>query len=1027
MSTQFRLKLPGSIDYKDILLKNGTCCNGYTAIPGGSFDSYHDCYSKGFYFIHATGDRVCGDQTLAQSDAPNNLSINDQTFWYWWYIHFAPDLWPWGKELKNVSTNARFETFKQRYKDISGFGYTGGIGFTLSGRPQSQSNSNPSSIDYWNSPLTETTYKDPNFLIKNHAWGYNNNNPKSGIIWDEESAINNGYSMPGSTGFKFNWEPIPEQMLPLVENSNLTNFGVTPTTNGTGVTYQLMDLRRFKFAHPFSKRMSNPRAHENRIGNGKLAAYWYSLLSSDGFTGMGPRNQTQRVNSPWQDNMADTTGQSFKTYLTKLLQLGITLSCVILDDEYLNQAFLPGSGLGDHSELVVPSFSGRDPQISYIPDKEFPLARVKGHPQFDGTIPLFPVSTAEAPVEWIFYRTTGITWWQDFVAGESYYNTFKNPNGNSIRNILNDPRWQEQGLTHLNGITLGALFTKRYNDLRNAWITGFSGTSFSHQISNDTIPNITAIIDFFKGWSGQYIKGTTHEIEKIDGGFTSYQSPSGETRIWLPATAWTSNAWPVTYPKQDGSLARLKIDDATIDAFNVTWTPYGGTLGVRTLHNLSSQIQWNDSGRAHFFKPQFMTEPSIINAGTAWAWSLQHVFRPAWDCLIGDIQNSQYSFDAFSIKSTQGLTAYPNGITFSHYDCYDLNAEESIYLVRSNAAELTYRLSGKNSTHSPVFYFNYGKLNILFPDRTDISLNTLNAGWLERFGYVKSATVPLEKYKIYHLAGTPVVGLNGITIDPPESPTAQYKLARWPSNEFVEISGPTFTQENVHNLQVRHKINQANTYARLLVHLQLLRGIMRSDPMGHVKLFPWSEPPSKIEDYQTEQIHHLILHGAKVILLFEITNEIPIRSCLMLEKILKDVNTMTGGGQLVPLGKFDINDPNSTWAESGSTGSNGNVVKMDQLVLEDSLENYILTGAKVTTGPFTGRHIWRITPSPVKINWTGNADSSLMRNGNLRIVVNGITHDQFIGDITKSDIQRSPGIYVVTNDNTNPNIQIIDP
>jgi len=134
---------------------------------------------------------------------------------------------------------------------------------------------------------------------------------------------------------------------------------------------------------------------------------------------------------------------------------------------------------------------------------------------------------------------------------------------------------------------------------------------------------------------------------------------------------------------------------------------------------------------------------------------------------------------------------------------------------------------------------------------------------------------------------------------------------------------------------------------------------------------------------------------------------------------------MTGGGQLVPLGKFDING--TTWAESGSTGSNGNTVKMDQLVLEDSLEDYILTGAKVTTGPFTGRHIWRITPSPVKINWTGDVNSSLMRKGNLTIVVNGITHEQFIGDITKSDIQRSPGIYVVTNNNITPTIEFINP
>jgi len=1483
MSTQFRLKLPSSIDYKDILLKNGTCCNGYTAIPGGSFDSYYDCYNKGFYFIHATGDTVCGDQTLAQSDAPNNLSINDQTFWYWWYVPVAPNNWPWGKEFNNASTNTRFEQFKQEYKGIFGFGHTSGIGFTLSGRPQSQSSSDSSSINYWNSPLTETTYKDPNFLIKNHTWGTNNNNPKWGNDWNEESGSNNGYSMPGSTGFKFHWDPIPQGMMPFVNDSDLTdsvidplyvntatqlftdkfrvwfgfdsdvpldgsdsnkravqwggetagftwkrfiklqdwfnpagaslnpwslenwyrwgcrkfyfhspfgrvqagklqglvyevdqflnardgltingetqnsampwlttdftvvfkalttgqqgsldqstwdswttgpnawfnpsepidlivyigslaksNFGLqyekyiqrwnqmlpdqvdqrlrdsvqpiidagcgiafdaivdapgpiagdyiptnqqsidlqtswwnfwtwlktetnkryieshpfrrtllngttidnpylgesvvadddwsnsllsdiphmtsemsgvtfirtffntgqnfTPllkidqdgdiineryaflhelttgvtwtevendagalirrelrltgptidnyywydligpvvsyhflekqntreetnpdgnntknefmvnnqaiqiiskqqneisgnhlkqfgalypskdkfiqyiaqeienkqtnidiTSSATGITYQLMDLRRLKFAHPFSKRMFNPRHHEYRISNAKVAAYWYSLLSPDGFTGIGPRNQSQRVNSPWQDNMADTTAQSIKIYLQKLSDLGITLSYLVLDDEYLNQAFLPGSGLGDHSEYVVQSIDGQDPQKIYIPDKELPLPGIKGHLTFNGSIPSFPESTAGAPDGWSFYTTTGTTWWN----GE-YYNTYKNPNGNSIRNILNDPRWHTQGLTHLNGITLGALFTKRYNDLRSAWIASFSGTSFSSDISESTIPKINDIINFFSGWSGQYIKGTTHEIEKIDGGFTLYRSPSGETRTWLPATAWTSNAWPIT---------TIKIDNTRIDGFNVTWAPYGGTLGVRTLHNLSSQIQWNDFNSNHFFKDQFMTKPSIIDSGNAWAWSLQHVFRPAWDCLIGDIQISQYSFDAFSVKSTQGLTAYPNGITYSHYDCYDLNAEESIYLVRSNAAELTYRLSGKNSTHSPVFYFNFGNLNILFPSFADIFLASddssklvkLNDDWPLRLGYVKSATVPLEKYKIYHLAGTPVVGLNGITIDPPQSGIT-YQLARWPSNEFVGIGGPTFTQADVKNLQVRHKINQANTYARLLVHLQLLRGIMRSDPKGHVKLFPWIDTPQNIEDYKTEQIHHLILHGAKALLLFQSNADFPVRSCLILEKILKDVNTMTGGGQLVPLGKFDING--TTWAESGSTGSNGNTVKMDQLVLEDSLEDYILTGAKVTTGPFTGRHIWRITPSPVKINWTGDVNSSLMRKGNLTIVVNGITHEQFIGDITKSDIQRSPGIYVVTNNNITPTIEFINP
>jgi len=1018
MSTQFRLKLPGSIDYKDILLKNGTCCNGYTAIPDGSFDSYYDCYNNGFYFIHATGGTVCGDQTLAQSDAPNNLSINDQTFWYWWYVPVNPVNWPWGKEFNNASTNTRFETFKQQYKDISGFGHTGGIGFTLSGRPQLRSSSDSSSINYWNSPLTETTYKDPNFLIKNHTWGNNINNPKWGNDWNEESGSNNGYSMPGSTGFKFHWDPIPEEMLFFVNNSDLTNIDAN-ADDPIGVTYQLMDLRRLKFAHPFSKRMFNPRHHEYRISNAKVAAYWYSLLSPDGFTGIGPRNQSQRVNSPWQDNMADTTAQSIKTYLQKLSNLGITLSYLVLDDEYLNQAFLPGSGVGDHSEYVVQSIDGQDPQKIYIPDKEHPLPGIKGHLAFNGSIPSFPGSTAEAPNGWSFYTTTGTTWWN----GE-YYNTYKNPNGNSIWNILNDPRWGTQGLTHLNGITLGALFTKRYNDLRSAWISGFSGTSFSSDISESTIPGITHIINFFSGWSGQYIKGTTHEIEKIDGGFTLYQSPSGETRTWLPATAWTSNVWPTT---------TISIDGVTIDAFNVTWAPYGPPSRVRTLHNLSSQIQWDDSNSNHFFKPQFMTRPSIIDSGTAWAWSLQHVFRPAWDCLIGDIQISQYSFDAFSVKSTQGLSAYPNGITYSHYDCYDLNAEESIYLVRSNAAELMYRLSGKNSTHSPVFYF--GDTNITFPMHGDVTkarsdpgeLVKLNDGWLIRLGYVKSATVPLEKYKIYHLAGTPVVGLNGITIDPPQ-PGITYQLARWPSNEFVGIGGPTFTQADVDNLQVGHKISKTNTYAQLLTRLQIMRGIMRSDPMGHVKLFPWiASATLDIENYQTEQIHHLILHGAKALLVFDSTTNFPVISCLLLEKILKDVNTMTGGGQLVPLGKFDING--TTWAESGSTGSDGKIVKMDQLVLEDSLENYILTGAKVTTGPFTGRHIWRITPSPVKINWTGDINPSfpLTRKGNLTIVVNGITHEQFIGDITKSDIQRSPGIYVVTNNNITPIIEVVDP
>jgi len=269
------------------------------------------------------------------------------------------------------------------------------------------------------------------------------------------------------------------------------------------------------------------------------------------------------------------------------------------------------------------------------------------------------------------------------------------------------------------------------------------------------------------------------------------------------------------------------------------------------------------------------------------------------------------------------------------------------------------------------------------------------------------------------------MGLNGITIDPPQQGIT-YQLARWPSNGFVGITGPTFTQAEFNNLNVRHKVSIAHRYASMTTLLQIVRGIMRSDPMGHKKFFPWIDAPL-IDEFYRELIHHLALHGAKTIAVFMNQDFINVRSCLLLEKILKDVNTLTGGGQLVPLGKFDTNG--TTWAESGSTGSDGRIVKMDQLVLEDSFENYVLTGAKVTTGPFTGRHIWRITPSPVKIDWQGQAletwfSNFYIRPGRVDIIANGITHEQFIGDITKSDIQQSPGIYFVTNDNETPTIVI---
>lgn len=1036
MSTEFRLKLPNGIDYRNSLLKNGTCCDGYTAVSGASYDSYVSCREQGWHFIHATGSTACGDQSLGAT-----LFGNDQTFWYWWYNFIYGEYWPWGREIRNYDgvTNLP-KSFLNDYKTIEGFGFTNGVGFTLTGRPQRIPGTNPLSINYWDNPIEEADYKHPNFLIKNNFWPPQSENPKLGIIWNDQGTLNNGYSMPGSTGFEFYWEPLPPNLSSLINEPNLINFDIGPITSidSQGITAQLLDFRRFKYAHPYSKRILQPRTFEARLSQPTVGAYWYSLLT-DGSTAFGPRNQLQRVYSPWQDHNSESTSQSLRVYLEKLRdQLGITLPYVFLDDEYLNNTF--GSGFGDNHELINPSTS--EYQYIYIPDREHPIPGMKGHSQFNGTTPEWEYEPNwTRPSNW----TSGITWWTA-PNGLNYYRSYKNPNGNSIRNTINDPRWSTQGLTHLEGLTLGALFTKRYNDLRSAWIEGFSGTSQANIISNSTIPTSTEMINFFSGWSGQYIKGTTHQIN-YGNGWTQYRNLAGETKIWLPATTWITNTWP-NFPAPNPAV---RIDGITMYNYGTTWTPYGGTAGVRTLSNITSQIQFNTNAftdEKFYFNQSFIdipsNHPSQINR-SAWAWSLLHVFVPTWDCIIGDIQISQYYYDTFSEK-IRGITGYSSGISFARYDSFDMNAEESIYLIRSNAAELFYRLSGKNSMHCPIEYNTSGILpyirggNMLFPTG-DETLNELNAGWNERLGYVKSATTKLEKYKIYHLAGSPVVGLNGITIDPPQSGNS-YCLARWPSNEFIGLTpGFLFSDTDFSDGMKKDKLRVSRNYSAGLIYLQLLRGIMRSDPMGHNKLFPmiYSGDIDDPDSYRKEMIYHIVLHGAKIIGLFNLSGaelgKIVTKNCIQLEKLLTDINTITGGGKLVPLGKFNSPD-GTTWAESGSTGANDTIVKMDQLILEDSFHNYIMTGAKVVTGPFTGRYIWRITISPVKINWTGrkiqrpeppNPGEQFPREnliGSIRIIANGITHDQYIGDITKQDYERSPGIFVITNNNSTPTIQI---
>jgi hypothetical protein len=1052
MSIQFRLKLPNVVDYTDILLKNGTCCDGYTAIPGASYSSYHDCNQQGFYFIAATGENVCKNIGMTASIPVESVA---ESTWInnWGNLNVYKE-WPWDSKYK--------------YK------------FTSDGSTLQFNKLQNSVTPYWNnSEIVENGF----YLIdRNLIYDFQNYHtinpfiscqPEDGTnSWNQTSALNNGYAMPGSTEFSsaFFWNQ--NNLNEFIQNvEGGTAFIINPQAidnmfESINVA-SLMELSCLKQQHP-DRLTLFPRALHQKLAQPLVGSYWYSTLV-DGFTGLSPRGKTLQVNSPWNDTVSEDLSKSFGVLLKMYSDVGITFSYIVLDDEYINQGLRIGSYTSDYDEELSSFVDITNAATVYIPDRDYPLPGMKGTTGFDEfknpstpnsppswRIASFPHSATAAPQQWEYYQQRGITWWNFPNTTDINYVSKKNPNGNSIWNVLNNSKWDNQGLTHLGGLTLGAVFTKHYNNLRNAWIAAYAGASFpaiegkTGYPSASNIPPVNEVIEFFKGWSGHFLKGTTHKV-KNSSGITLFSNWShlGETKAWLPAMGlFNLKPWPQD-PRNE-----FIIDGITLDQF-LAWTPYNRTQNYYTQHNFKPRPQtiWNHLD-TNIFGPSYMNEPTLFsdnNYQNSWGWWLNSVFWPAWDCTISNIQ-SNYYYNSFHFKQKETGRIY-NGVTFSivNYSNYNLNAEEAILTNGSNSLEFgVYQMNKLNNNfiHSPVYYLgNYGwgniggkrhygewiinqnqiKLRSIIIDSGDIGLtgftgdtgDRLNEHWSYRMGYVKGSSFDLEKYKPhgYIQRDADILGMGGTTLYPPPSGSS-YFMKRWPTDDFMGLtSGGSFTDIFGSSVQLdtkkksANKLKQATTYANILFYLQNLRGIFRTDPYAYTCFAPWIDS-TFLYTYETELLIHILLHNPKFLNYFELAPAVGTRNSgkIKIQKLLTDLKNITKGGNLVPVGcnEHDQCFPSGTGA--GET-------LMNRLSLEKCFEDYIMTGAKITSGPLDGNYIWRITPSPVNINWGITLDM-----GNLGITVDNNHFTQNIGNINVPDRQRTVGIYFVKNDNIVPSI-----
>lgn len=356
--------------------------------------------------------------------------------------------------------------------------------------------------------------------------------------------------------------------------------------------------------------------------------------------------------------------------------------------------------------------------------------------------------------------------------------------------------------------------------------------------------------------------------------------------------------------------------------------PYTGVTGQHNYVNINTY--WQAYGCAGGCEPDGNTIGGLTHPE---GYNLFFHVIPAWRAAA-----DSWHFNVYQKKFRDKLKEFPQ---FEHvinmeYNVDPVSADEVRFFQSSNLELHMQNTVSDIYSGSSKYYGDYN--NLMFPSwaGTDPAAYSLSdPAWdainQSRSGYVRN---PVNDYERYNFSG--------YLVDEYKGPAGNNNLIRYPETY-------PFTNGERDDLLI-DEWRREYCFKQLTYNIKLTRHHLRSDPNHWEKFAPWISYSTYFRSrwssggYWKEQFYHVLLHGARIIQIFE-SNYDGFRSA-EIHAILDQWRHISGNSRSQPCSNI-----------SGSVDE-----PVDRVLLYQAFDNILISGGRMVNNP--NLYIWRLTVAP---------------------------------------------------------------
>lgn len=366
--------------------------------------------------------------------------------------------------------------------------------------------------------------------------------------------------------------------------------------------------------------------------------------------------------------------------------------------------------------------------------------------------------------------------------------------------------------------------------------------------------------------------------------------------------------------------------------------PYTGVTGQHNYVNRNTY--WQPYGCDGGCEPDGKTIGGLTHPE---GYNLFFHVIPAWRAAA-----DSWYFNVYQKKFRDKLNEFPEFeyVISMEYSVDPVSADEVRFFQSSNLELHMQNTVSDVYTGSNRYYGDYN--NLIFPswagaDPGGVNGEELIQTWSNdinqsRSGYVRN---PTNDYEYYNF--------NGYLVDEYKGPAGNNNLIRYPETyPYIDTNNDGIDDERDEDLLTEWYREYCFKY--LVYNIKLTRHNLRSDSTQWEKFAPWISYETFIRakwfqgGYWEEQLKHVLLHGARVIQIFE--NDYNGYQSSKIHNILDEWRYISGNSRAQPC--------------SNSTGSVDDPV--DRVLLYEAFDNILISGGRMVNNP--NLYIWRLSVAP---------------------------------------------------------------